>query len=195
MKETIRSLWRETHDDNVIENIEQAAHGFTVGQAVKIDSTGTWILAQADDIKTSRCIGLVSRVTSENAFWVRFAGALPGEYIPGAAYYLSVENAGELFVQTDPEVWPTGAVREYIGTGDLDGSLLVSPDIDGDKTYHHTQAAPSRVWEVVHNLNKYPSVTITDAAGNEYESEVKHLDTNNTLLTFSEPFAGCADLN
>ena len=64
-----------------------------------------------------------------------------------------------------------------------------------DKNYHHIQLAPSRVWEVMHNLNKYPSVTITDIDGNEYESEVRHINTNNLLLTFSVAFAGFADLN
>jgi len=65
----------------------------------------------------------------------------------------------------------------------------------GDKTYHHIQSSPSRVWEAVHKLNKYPSVSIRDFDGNEYEAEVKHLGKNNTLLTFSVPFAGLADFN
>jgi hypothetical protein len=65
----------------------------------------------------------------------------------------------------------------------------------GDKTHHHIQSSPSRVWEAFHNLNKYPTVSIRDFDGNEYEAEVKHLDQNNTLLTFSEPFTGLADFN
>lgn len=64
-----------------------------------------------------------------------------------------------------------------------------------DRNYRHTQLAPSRVWSVVHDLGKYPSVTIMDETGIEYEAEVKHTDQNNTLLTFSEPFAGYADIN
>lgn len=65
----------------------------------------------------------------------------------------------------------------------------------GDKNFHHVQSAPSRVWEVNHNLEKYPSVTIIGNDGSEYEAQVDHTDKNNTLLTFSEPFSGYADLN
>lgn len=65
----------------------------------------------------------------------------------------------------------------------------------GDKTFHHVQSAPSRVWEVAHGLGKYPSVTIIGLDGGEYEAQVDHVDQNNALLTFSEPFAGYADFN
>ncbi|HCY41777.1 MAG TPA: hypothetical protein DHV48_10540 [Prolixibacteraceae bacterium] len=64
-----------------------------------------------------------------------------------------------------------------------------------DKNFRHTQTTQARVWEVYHNLGKYPSVTIKDAAGNEYEAEVKHIDLNILIITFSEPFSGVADLN
>jgi len=64
-----------------------------------------------------------------------------------------------------------------------------------DKNYHHVQANPSRVWEITHNLDKYPSVTIFDFSGTEYEAEVTHLDINSSILTFSIPFVGYADLN
>jgi hypothetical protein len=64
-----------------------------------------------------------------------------------------------------------------------------------DKNYHHEQINPSRVWEIAHNLEKYPSVTIFDFSGAEVEAEVSHTDTNNLIVTFSVPFAGYADLN
>lgn len=61
--------------------------------------------------------------------------------------------------------------------------------------YHHVQSAPSRVWEVNHGLMRVPSVVITDANGIEYETQVDHLDINNTVITFSEALAGFADFN
>lgn len=65
----------------------------------------------------------------------------------------------------------------------------------GDKSYHHEQVNPSRVWEISHNLAKYPTVTITDISGNEYEGDVKQIDENMIVLTFSAALAGYADLN
>jgi hypothetical protein len=34
-----------------------------------------------------------------------------------------------------------------------------------------------------------------DTHGNEYEADVKHIDLNILMITFSEPFAGYADVN
>jgi hypothetical protein len=91
-------------------------------------------------------------------------------------------------------IYKLGSVGPVIA-GKREAHMLWGNSKPAKTTYRHTQTAPSRVWEVVHNLGKFPSVTITDADGNEYESEVKHIDLNNTLLTFSEAFAGFADLN
>lgn len=65
----------------------------------------------------------------------------------------------------------------------------------GDKFYRHTQLTSGRVWEVQHNLEKYPSVSIKDFDGNEYEAEVNHYSENILTITFSAPFAGYADCN
>lgn len=72
---------------------------------------------------------------------------------------------------------------------------VTQPMSETDRNYRHNQVAPSRVWNVEHHLGKYPSVTIMDTAGMEYEAEVQHTDQNNILITFSDPFAGYADIN
>ena len=199
MKETIRVLWREIHDNNVIEGIVQEAHGFLFGEAVKIDAiSGSWIRTKADELKNAGTEGIVCRILNENTFNLRHGGFLAVDeenpFLPGVEYYLSPTDQGQLTVNL--EQWPDGSVQEFIGRG-IDGGLLLEIDRanHSDKHFRHTQKAPSRVWEVVHNLDKYPSVSISDAEGNEYESDVKHIDRNNTLLTFSEAFAGFADLN
>lgn len=64
-----------------------------------------------------------------------------------------------------------------------------------ERSYHHVQSNPSRVWEISHNLNKYPTVIITDNDNNEYEGEIRKIDENMIVITFSQPFSGYADLN
>lgn len=64
-----------------------------------------------------------------------------------------------------------------------------------DKTFRHIQTEPGVEWVINHNFGKIPAVTVTDSAGTEVECEVIHIDTNTLILNFSEPFAGCADLN
>ncbi len=67
--------------------------------------------------------------------------------------------------------------------------------IDGDKHHAHEQSIADAVWDITHSLNKYPSVTITDSAGDEVEGEVRYNGLNSLTLKFSAPFAGKAYLN
>ena len=69
------------------------------------------------------------------------------------------------------------------------------PGVDSDKYYAHDQAQAEAQWAIEHNLNKYPSVTITDSAGDQVEGEVRYNGLNSLTVRFSAPFAGKAYLN
>lgn len=73
-----------------------------------------------------------------------------------------------------------------------DGTQWVLPF---KNNYVHTQTVASSVWTVSHNLNKFPSVTIVDSANDEVFGEVKHVDENNVIITFSAGFSGKAYFN
>lgn len=64
----------------------------------------------------------------------------------------------------------------------------------GDKYYLHTQAIPSNLWVVIHNLNKYPSITALVADTN-FGCNVRHLDVNSAELSFGAPMIGQASCN
>ncbi len=59
-----------------------------------------------------------------------------------------------------------------------------------DKNYTHTQGTSATTWSVLHNLGKYPSVTIVDSSGNEIVGEVKHNSVNDLTVTFSTAISG-----
>lgn len=63
------------------------------------------------------------------------------------------------------------------------------------KTYMFEQAIPSATWEIQHNLNKYPSVSIVDSAGSVVMGDVLYVDKNKVVLTFTGQFNGKAYLN
>lgn len=67
--------------------------------------------------------------------------------------------------------------------------------IDGDKTYVHYQNVQSDTWEIQHNLDKYPSVTVVDSASNVVVGDIRYVDTNNVVVTFTAPFSGKAFCN
>ena len=68
-------------------------------------------------------------------------------------------------------------------------------DIVEDKTYLHQQTIASDTWVIVHNLNKYPAVSVIDSAGNEVTGEVYYNDTNTVTVSFKGGFKGSATLN
>jgi len=72
------------------------------------------------------------------------------------------------------------------------GVAVVTPT---PTTFIFTQDIPTPVWVIIHNLNKYPSVTVVDTAGTEVEGQVEYIDSNTIIITFSVGFAGKAYLN
>lgn len=60
-------------------------------------------------------------------------------------------------------------------------------------TYDQTLAAAA-VWEINHNLNRYPSVTVVDTGGSSVVGEIDYVDTNNLTITFSAATTGVAYL-
>lgn len=64
-----------------------------------------------------------------------------------------------------------------------------------DKHFTFNKNIASEKWEIKHNLNKYPSVTIVDSADTVVYGNVEYIDSNKLIITFSVGFAGKAYLN
>jgi hypothetical protein len=65
---------------------------------------------------------------------------------------------------------------------------------DGAPYYEHLQPVPAAVWNVIHNLGRMPSVTVTTSAGDVVVGHVQHIDSTTLTITFSAAFAGRAYL-
>jgi hypothetical protein len=75
-----------------------------------------------------------------------------------------------------------------------DAGYITADDIPQQQPFIHEQLTPSSLWVINHNLSKYPSVTVTDSAGNVVVGDVKHVSLNTTEISFSAAFAGKAIL-
>ena len=64
-----------------------------------------------------------------------------------------------------------------------------------DKTFVYNQVTSSYVWEIEHNLDKYPSVTVVDSGGSVVVGEIVYIDKNNIRITFASAFSGKAYFN
>lgn len=64
-----------------------------------------------------------------------------------------------------------------------------------DKHFVFEQGIASDTWVIEHNLNKYPSVTVVDTAGNQFIPAVKYIDENKCIVTMNGATKGKAFLN
>ena len=65
----------------------------------------------------------------------------------------------------------------------------------GDKNFVYNQPTPSLVWNVVHNLDKYPSVSVVDSAGTTVFWNVQYINVNELTITCKGAFSGKAYIN
>lgn len=70
-------------------------------------------------------------------------------------------------------------------------------NIDKARTegYIHEQGVPLDVWKITHNLQKYPSCTVVNSAGDEVYGDILYNDKNSLTITFNGAFSGKAYLN
>lgn len=78
---------------------------------------------------------------------------------------------------------------------DLESRVYEAAAAEGDKFYEHIQTTPSDTWEINHNLDKRPSITVVDSGGTQWHTEVQHINDNQCIARFSAPFSGKAYLN
>ena len=65
----------------------------------------------------------------------------------------------------------------------------------GVPTFVFTQGVPATVWNIQHNLGKFPSVSVINNNNVVLFTEVTYIDNNNVQLNFSAGFSGKAYLN
>ena len=62
-------------------------------------------------------------------------------------------------------------------------------------SYEHVQTDASDEWIVIHNLGKYPSVSIRDADGYETHAGVNYTTKNSLIIHFANAETGIAVCN
>ena len=85
---------------------------------------------------------------------------------------------------------PTIVGSQLIGTKNVANSIIIT-----SKTYTHEQGEASDSWIIEHNLNKYPSVTLVDSAGTQFQGRVEYIDENNCIVYMNGATKGKAYLN
>ena len=81
-------------------------------------------------------------------------------------------------------------VNKYYG-------IVIYPGSSGgsDTHYAFTQVAAAQTWNITHNLDKFPSVSVVDSANNIVIGDVLYNNENELTVTFTSAFSGKAYLN
>ena len=111
--------------------ITQAAHGLTVGCAIRHNET-IFVKAQADSSENAQTCGIVTKVVDVDTFQYQSEGFLiDAAFEAGKEYFLSPVTAGLVMELPTPEVWTVGQVRQSLGFGTPQG-LKIEIDV-GDE--------------------------------------------------------------
>jgi hypothetical protein len=78
---------------------------------------------------------------------------------------------------------------------DASGIIALLSDIPSSSTFIHTQGVSATTWNIAHNLNKYPSVTVVDTGKSTIDAVVTYVDENNVTITVNPSAAGYAYIN
>ncbi len=62
-------------------------------------------------------------------------------------------------------------------------------------TFAYTQNTPAIVWDVVHDLNRYPSVTVVNTEGQVVQPDITYVSSNEIKISFAFPYTGSVYLN
>ena len=98
---------------------------------------------------------------------------------------------GSQGIQGEPGYTPEKGI-DYFTEEDITEFLS---NVVNDKEFIYNQISPSATWNIVHSLNKFPSVAIVDTGNNVVIGEIHYVDANNIVVNFSFEFSGKAYLN
>ena len=113
----------------------------------------------------------------------------------------SIERQSEISFSVGDRIVETGDYDKLIHKPSINGVILEGNKtseelfIVSDKHYEYRQLTPSAMWEVEHNLDKYPAVSIVDSAGTAVIGDIEYLDANRVKLMFQSAFSGKAYFN
>ncbi len=86
------------------------------------------------------------------------------------------------------------SVLYTLGTDLVTWTVTMVPNSSVPTTVFN-QIISSATWSIGHNLNKFPSVTVTDSIDRIIVGDVSYVDANNITISFTAPFSGQVFLN
>lgn len=176
-------------DELIIYSAADHVLNFTEGTGITLKTTAGNLLKSANDGDSIAILGVKPLLNLTTfAVYGTLEFTLDGiGFYDNLASFPPTGDLDRLYIAKDTKVL-------YLWNGS--GYESTTTETSGsDKNYLHTQGAVASTWNIAHNLNKYPSVTVFDSADSLVHGDVNYTDLNNLTITFSAPFSGKATLN
>jgi hypothetical protein len=119
----------------------------------------------------------------------------------GATGVDSVDTSDTTFIDMTPTTPTTGNVEltaSLSATGTPDNTKFLRGDnVWARETFSvdFTQGTPSSNWDIQHDMDKFPSVTVVNNNNVVMYGNITYVDKNNLTINFSAGFSGKAYLN
>ena len=178
--------------DDHVEGKKQEINETADAAETQIDEALNEVKYYAENVK----FGMVRKVFAASD-WILQNGkyALSYGYDVVSAVYKQNGNNYELMTNIDIKS-SEGSVTIFSPEVFAGYALLVnSAEKTEDKHFVFEQGVASDVWDIRHDLDKYPSVTVVDSAGNQFFPAVKYIDKNNCTVSLNGATTGKAYLN
>jgi hypothetical protein len=104
---------------------------------------------------------------------------------------ISTYDKDQVIQGTDKVIGTDGVTGETLNYEIADLALTISEE----NTYVENITENASVWNLEHNLGRFPVVQVVDTAGSVVIGDIQYVDQNNITITFSAPFQGTAYLN
>lgn len=82
-----------------------------------------------------------------------------------------------------------------IQNNSMNVGFAIQEAVIADKNFVFEQAESKDEWEINHNLNKKPSVTVVDEYDRVVEPDIEYISNNKIIVRFNFAFKGRAYLN
>jgi hypothetical protein len=109
--------------------------------------------------------------------------------LTGDIFVIDAHISGAIYDSNDSP----GTVDQILSSTGTGTEWIDVPE--SDKTYVYVQSVPSVLWNINHNLNKFPSVSVVNINNVLLYGEVTYVDSNNITIAFSAGFSGKAYMN
>lgn len=157
---------------------------FAVSLAVPDSGAAQWQIIFSDNTRIDYALGIGSDLTIAD---IINAGTFPGS--PN-----QLQQLLDSFTFTDlldtPNSYSGKALNFVRVNASGTGLELVELGTGSDSYFRHIQSVAASVWTVDHALDKFPSVTVVNSAGDEVIGDINHVSVNQCIISFSGSFSG-----